>query len=176
MPYEGYEGLDAEVHRDLKGRFVEPWGRRALLTACLAVIVLALLNVFGQHTSRGRAASGAGSLEVTAPSTLRGGLIYQARFTFRAHGHALNHPTLLLDSGWFDGMTFNGAVPDPSQQSDVGGRVAMEFDRLPANQHATVWLSFQVNPTTLGHREADAELDDGESVVARVHHALTVIP
>jgi hypothetical protein len=176
MPYEGYESLDAAVHRDLKGRFVAPWGRRVLLVACLAVVVLALLNTFGQRTTHSSGASGAGSLHVTAPRTLRGGLIYQARFTFQSAGHALNHPTLLLDSGWFDGITFNGAVPDPTQQSDVGGRVAMEFDRLPAHQHATVWLSFQVNPTTLGTRDTDAELDDGQSVVARVHRTLTIAP
>jgi hypothetical protein len=176
MPYEGYEALDAEVHRDLKGRFVAPWGRRVLLTVCLAIVVLALLNTFGQRTTRSSGSSGAGSLLVTAPRTLRGGLVYQARFTLGSHGHALNHPTLLLDSGWFDGMTFNGAVPDPTQQSEVGGRVAMEFDRLPANQHATVWLSFQVNPTTIGTRDTDAELDDGQSLVARVHRTLTVVP
>ena len=176
MPYEGYQGLDAAVHRDLQGRFKTPWGRRVLLTVCALFILAALLNLFGQRTSNSSASSAAGALRVTAPRTLRGGLIYQARFTFFAGPHALNHPTLLLDSGWFDGMTFNGAVPDPTQQTDVGDRVAMEFDRLPAGQHSTVWLSFQVNPTTLGNRHTDAELDDGQSVVARIHRTVRVVP
>jgi hypothetical protein len=176
MPYEGFEGLDAEVHRDMRGRFTEPWGRRVLLTVTTLVIVAALLNVFGQRTSDSSAQSDAGGLEVTAPRTLRGGLIYQARFTLRSGPHALNHPTLVLDSGWFDGMTFNGAVPDPMQQTSVGPRVAFEFDRLAANQHSTVWMSFQVNPTTLGRRKTDAELLDGATVVARVHRSLRVIP
>jgi hypothetical protein len=73
-------------------------------------------------------------------------------------------------------MTFNGAVPDPTQQTDVGGRVSMEFDRLGAGQQSTIWLSFQVNPTTIGHRRANAVLLDGQSVVARVHRTLTVFP
>ena len=176
MPYEGYDALDAAVHRDLRGRYSAPWGRRVLLTGFALLIAAALLNLLGQHTTDSSASSGAGTLKVTAPSTVRGGLMYQARFTFISGDHALNHPTLLLDSGWFDGMTFNGAVPDPSQQIDVGGRVAMEFDRLAARQQSTVWLSFQANPTTVGRRDTDAELDDGQTVVARIHRTLRVLP
>jgi hypothetical protein len=176
MPYEGYDALDAEVHRDLKGRFVAPWGRRVLLTVGVIVVVAALVNAFGQRTTDSTAQSAAGGLEVTAPRTLRGGLVYQARFTLRSGAHALNHPTLVLDSGWFDGMTFNGAVPDPMRQTDVGARVAFEFDQLEANQHSTVWMSFQVNPTTLGKRKTDTELLDGNTLVARIHRSLRVIP
>jgi hypothetical protein len=176
MPYEGFEELDEGVHRDLRGRFVAPWGRRVLLTVLTVLVIAALVNLFGQHATDSSARSSAGGLDVTAPSALRGGDIYQVRLTLRAGAHALAHPTVLLDSGWFDGMTFNGAVPDPMQQSDVGGRVAMQFDGVPAGQHSTVWLSFQANPTTVGHRKANAELDDGNTVIARVHRTLTIFP
>lgn len=176
MPYEGFEELDEGVHRDLRGRLVAPWGRRVLLTVLGVIVIAALVNLFGQHAIDSSARGSSGALDVTAPKSLRAGDIYQVRFTLHAGAHALNHPTVLLDSGWFDGVTFNGAVPDPTQQTDVGGRVALEFDRLPANQHATVWLSFQVNPTTLGHRRTDAQLDDGATLVARVHRTLTIFP
>jgi len=52
----------------------------------------------------------------------------------------------------------------------------MEFDRLPAGRRSTIWLSFQVNPTTIGHRNTDADLYDGGTVVAHVHRTLTVFP
>jgi Tfp pilus assembly protein PilX len=176
MPYEGFEELDEGVHRNLRGRGVEPWGRRVLLTVLTVLAVLALLNVFGQRDANSSARSSSGAVTVSAPRVLRAGLMYQARFSLRAGPHDLNHPTLLLDSGWFDGMTFNGAVPDPMQEMDVGGRVALQLDKLSAGQHSTVWLSFQVNPTTVGKRRADVELDDGQTVIARIHRTLTVLP
>jgi hypothetical protein len=176
MTYEGYDELDPARHRDLAGRGKAPWGRRILLTALTAVIALALANVFGQHTTDSAAHGSAGSLVVTAPRALRAGDVFQGRFTLTAGAHALNHPALLLSSGWFDGMTFNGAVPDPSQQSDIGSKVSFQFDPLPAGQHATVWLSFQANPTTAGERRIDAELVDGGTPVATVRRSMRVFP
>jgi hypothetical protein len=176
MAYEGYDWLDAARHRDLAGRGKAPWGRRALLAVLTAVIVLALVNVFGQRTTNSSAHGTAGSLVVTAPGALRAGDLFQGRFTLTAGPHALNHPTLLLSSGWFDGMTFNGSVPDATQQSDVGSRVSLQFDSLPAGRHATIWLSFQANPTTAGRRRIDAELVDGATPVATVRRTIRVFP
>src|SRR4051794_35800428 len=79
------EGLSLERHRDLKGRAHQIWYRRGLLLVLVAIIVLALLNFFGQHPSTSRADGPAASLDVYAPSRVRGGLLFEARFTIVAH-------------------------------------------------------------------------------------------
>jgi hypothetical protein len=39
-----------------------------------------------------------------------------------------------------------------------------------------VWLYFQVNPTNVGNRTEDVELDDGSTMIAHVHRSLTIFP
>jgi hypothetical protein len=39
-----------------------------------------------------------------------------------------------------------------------------------------VWLYFQVNPTNVGKRREDVELDDGATMITRVHRSLTIFP
>ena len=77
------------------------------------IVVLALLDTFGQHPSTSRASGGFATLEVQSPSTLRGGLIFQTRITVHAR-MTIAHPTLVLQRGWFESMSVNSMVPDPA--------------------------------------------------------------
>ena len=70
-------------HRDLVGRERQPWTRRILLGLVALLIVLAAANLFGQRPSTSTASVPSGSLEVYAPTTLRGGVFWMARFHVR---------------------------------------------------------------------------------------------
>jgi hypothetical protein len=45
-----------------------------------------------------------------------------------------------------------------------------------ARDRLVVWMQFQVDPTNVGHRSYDLELDDGDTPIARVDRAITVLP
>jgi hypothetical protein len=162
-------------HRDLKGRERNIWYRRALFLVLIAIIVLALLNVFGQKPSSSRANSPAAALDVYSPSTVRGGLVFNSRFTVDAH-QPLKTPKLVFDSGWFEQMTINGNAPQPSTQTTRDGKVVMTFDSLQPGQKLVFWMSFQANPTNIGHRAENVQLDDGNTPLVKVRRSITIFP
>jgi hypothetical protein len=167
--------LTLRRHRDLVGRGWHTWLRHGLLVVPVALIVLGLLNVFGQHPSSSHADGPAAALDIYSPARVRGGLLFESRFTIRAH-RDLKAPKLVLDSGWFEQMTINSLMPQPSVQTDRNGRVVLTFDSLPAGQKLVFWLFFQVNPTNIGHRSQDIELDDGDTPLLHVERSVTVFP
>jgi hypothetical protein len=151
------------------------WGRRAVMTALAAVALLALLDVFGQRTSRSVAAGDAATLTVRAPATLRGGLLYQSRVEIVAR-RAIDHPRLVLADGWFEGMQVSSITPDPDGQTTRGSDVVLSFPALSAGERTTIRMQFQVDPTSVGRRSYDLELDDAETPLARVDRTLTILP
>jgi hypothetical protein len=162
-------------HTDLAGREHDVWVRRAALTLLTLFVVLALLNAFGQHPAISRAAGTAASLEVQSPSNVRGGLIFQARFTLIAH-RRLAKPSLLLQRGWFESMSVNSIIPQPENQSSREDSVRLDFPPIAAGRSFVVWIYFQVNPTNVGSRSENVELlNDGRSLVA-IHRDVTVWP
>jgi hypothetical protein len=167
--------LDARRHRDLEGRRGYPWVRRAILLALTAVAAAALLNLFGQRPSTSRAGGPDAVLEVRAPEHLRGGLIFQARFDVTAR-RRLKEPTLVLQSGWFESMSVNSIEPSPSKEESRNGTVRLTFEPVEAGDTMTAWIYFQVNPTNVGRRSQDAEIQDGQQVLAAVHRSVTVLP
>ena len=54
--------------------------------------------------------------------------------------------------------------------------MVLSYDGLDAGERLVVWLQFEVDPTNVGHRSYDLELDDGEAAIATVHRDLTVFP
>jgi hypothetical protein len=79
------EAIDLARDRDLRGRDKGLWIRRALLTLIALVPLLALFNVFGQRPTTAKATAPAATLSVYAPTKLRGGLLWEARFHITAH-------------------------------------------------------------------------------------------
>jgi hypothetical protein len=169
------DGLDEATHVQMSGRRSHPWYRRVLFALVCAVPVLALLNLFGQHPSTATASGADGTLKLSAPKHLRGGLLFQARFEMTAN-RDLVHPQLVLSPGWFEELTENSIVPDPVAQSSSNGRVVLSYGPLKAGQKLTVWIDYQVNPINVGRRTANAEFTDGPRPIAEIHRDLTVFP
>jgi hypothetical protein len=169
------DGLTAKRNRDLSGRARHPAYRRALLCVVAAFPVLALLNVFGQRPTVTIAQTPTADLKVTAPARLRSGLIFQVRAEVVAH-QAISMPQLIFSQGWWESMSVNSVEPNPSNESSSNGRVTFTYDKLPAGHTLIVWLYFQVNPTNVGKRTEDVQLNDGSHPITSVHRSLTVFP
>jgi hypothetical protein len=79
------DGIVLTRDRDLEGRSHDLWVRRGLFALLPLIAVLALLNVFGQDETTSTEDSSTATLDLRAPERVRGGLLYQARFTISAH-------------------------------------------------------------------------------------------
>jgi hypothetical protein len=168
-------GLTLDRNRDLKGRSGHVWYRRALLGVVAVLPVLALLNFFGQRPTTTSARASAADLVVTAPARLRSGLIFQVRVQVTAH-RDITMPQLVFDRGWWESMSENSLEPNPSNESTQNGSVVLSYNKLPAGHTLITWLYFQVNPTNVGNRREDVQLEDGSTPIARVHRSLTIFP
>src|SRR5919202_715705 len=97
-------------HRDLDGREKDLWIRRALFALLLVVPLLALFNLFGQRPGTSKATVSEAALSVYAPTRVRGGLLWEARFHITAH-REIKKAILILGSGWLEGVTGNTGQP-----------------------------------------------------------------
>jgi hypothetical protein len=162
-------------HRDLVGRQRHPWIRRGLLSLLGLVCLLGLLDLFGQLSGTTHAAAAQAELSVSAPTRVRSGLLYTARFDVRART-SIEQAWLVLDKGWFENVQVNSYVPQPVSQASRDGRVAFELGHIPADQSYVFYLQFQLNPTDLGRRSENVELDDGTQRIVRIERTATVFP
>jgi hypothetical protein len=170
------DGIDPDAGRGLGRRWSTAWVPRLVLSCFTALVVVGLLNLFGQTTTTSRASTERAELVVTAPAALRGGLIFQVTFEVLAR-RDLQDAQLLLSQGWFSGFSVNSEVPQPSTQDSLNGAVVFGLGPIRASHRKVVRIYFQVNPTTVAWRRTqDVELDDGTSVVATVHRTTTVYP
>jgi hypothetical protein len=169
------DGIVLRRHRDLEGRRWHPWARRTLLALVGLVLVLALADVFGQRPSTSHAEADAATLSVTAPSAVRGGLLFQARITTEAHSE-LKNATLVLNQAWLNGLTVNTIEPSPLNEASRDGNLALELGHLPAGSKHVLYLEYQVNPTTVGSRTLKLELQDGETPVTSLTRRLRIFP
>jgi hypothetical protein len=146
-----------------------------LLLAITALPVLALIGIFGQRTDTTSVNGGAATLELSGPSRIRGGLYLQTRITVRAH-QQLSKPTLVLDRGFLNGLTVNTIEPQASQELNRNGSLVLQYNGIQAGNRLTVWVEYQVNPTTVGGRTQTLELDDGDTKVATIARHFTSFP
>jgi hypothetical protein len=167
--------LTLKRNRDLGGLERRPWTRTILLLLLTLVIVAGLLNVFGQRPSTETVTVPSATFEVYAPDTLRGGLIFMARFTIDAR-EDLDEATIVLDPGWLEGITLNTVEPSPVGEASRDGRLALDFGHVAAGSRLIAFLQFQVNPTEVGRQPADVDLYDGETLLAHVDRRVTVWP
>jgi hypothetical protein len=171
----GETSIHPETYRDLKGRNSHPWHRRALLVLIAVIPILALIGVFGQRTDHSSASTPEATLTMSGPSRLRGGLLFQWKFQVSAH-QDLAKPKLALDEGFLNGLTVNTIEPQASQELNRNGHLVLEYDTLSAGQQLTVWIQYQVNPTTVGSRTVRAELDDGANAITSITRHVKVFP
>jgi hypothetical protein len=161
--------------RDLEGRRHDIWVRRGLMTLVAVVPVVALFNVFGQRPDSHTLVGPAASLKIYAPSHVRGGLIYEARFHLTARQERKD-ATLVLGAGWLEGMTVNTIEPSPVSEASDNGRLSLELGHIPEGQSHILFIQFQVNPTNVGRRTQTVELDDGDTKLLSFHRTITIFP
>jgi hypothetical protein len=166
---------DVAAVPDPPGATLGLWTRRAVMTVFAVIAVLGLLDVFGQGTTQSTTQTPAAVLRLTAPAAVRGGLFFQSRVEIRAV-RPLEHPRLVLDEGWVEGMQFNSTTPAPVGEASRDGRVVFSYDRVDAGKRLVVWMQFEVDPTNVGHRSYGLELDDADTKVAAIHRDITVFP
>jgi hypothetical protein len=172
---EAPDGIDLARHRDFRGRAWHPWVRRGLCAALAALPILALADIFGQRPAVSRASAPAAELKIYAPTRLRGGLIFEARFRIAAR-REIRKATLVLAPGWTEGMSINTLEPSPVAESSREGRLALDLGHVAAGDAIVFFMQFQVNPTNVGHRSQDVELDDDTTPLVVSHRQVTVYP
>jgi hypothetical protein len=162
-------------HRDLDGLAWTVWIRRGIFAVLTALILLAVFNIFGQRPHSARADTARASLQLYAPSRLRGGLLYMARFTISAH-QDVKKAVIVLDSGWAESITINTLEPSPINEGSDNGRLSFELGHVAAGNKYRLFMEFQVNPNNVGSRDQDVELLDGKTHIATIHHSAFVFP
>jgi hypothetical protein len=149
---------------------------RRLIVGLLSLVLLAgLLNVFGQRPATSQAGTTAASLKVYAADRVRGGVIYEARFTITAR-QDVKEATLVLDSGWLEGITVNTIAPSPVGEASRDGKLVLTLGHVAAGTSYILFMQLQVNPTNVGHRSQDVALYDGDTFLTSVDRAVTVYP
>jgi hypothetical protein len=83
---------------------------------------------------------------------------------------------VVLDPGWFDGLTINTVEPDSVTWGQQDGRNTVALGPIAAGDHFVLRFQYQVNPTVLGYRTQNIVLADGESDLATLEHAQTIYP
>ena len=168
--------IDLERHRDFEGRRYLVWPRWLGLGLLGLFCLLGLANVFGQRPSTSAASAPAARLTVRAPTKLRGGLLYSARFQISAR-RELKNAVLVLDSGWAQEMAINTIEPSPLGESSRNGRLSFQLGHIPAGGSYVLFMQFQGNPTNVGwHRPQGVELDDGDTKVLAIDRRVDVYP
>jgi hypothetical protein len=167
-------GLDRARHLGLGGRARQVWARRAALLVVAAIPILALFDVFGQRAVTTRAGDPRVSLTVNSPAHVRGGLIFTTEITVQARSE-LHDMQLRLDRGWFEGMTFNGIAPQPTNEESQDGQVVYDYGSVQPTTFS-IWISWQTNPTNVGRHPQDLAVYDGSQRLASVSRDLTVFP
>jgi hypothetical protein len=166
--------LTLKRNRDGAGRTEMPI-RRAIMTLIVLFCLAGLLNRFGQRPETSKAAVSAASIKLYAPTRVRGGLYYEARFTIDAR-EDLKKATLVLDPGWVEGLTINTVEPSPIGEASRDGNLVLELGHIPAGKTYLLFRQVQVNPTNIGHRSQDVALYDGDNFLTSINRELTVFP
>ncbi len=170
------DALVLKRDRDLEGRRYEIWVRRGLMALIAAVPVVALFNVFGQRPESHTLVSPAASMKIYAPSRLRGGLLYEARFHITAR-QKIKDAFLVLGPGWAEGMQINTIEPSPEGETSDNGRLSFELGPINAGESHILFMQFQVNPTNVAFgREQTVWLNDGKTRLLTFERHLTIFP
>jgi hypothetical protein len=158
-----------------RGSLVGLIGRRVVMTAFFVFAVAALWGFFGQRSSDSVAAAPAARMRLASPEIVRGGLFFQSSVEIRALT-AIEHPRLVLDDGWLEGMQVNSIEPAPESETSRDGRVVLSYGGLEAGDLLRIWLQFEVDPTSVGRRSYAIELDDEDRPLARIDRSIRVLP
>ncbi|HEX4717334.1 MAG TPA: hypothetical protein VH300_02315 [Thermoleophilaceae bacterium] len=171
------EFIDVRRHRDWEGRTYERWLPNVLFGLICIIPLLALFNVFGQAPEVKKVVNpnGMASLELSAPTKVRSGLLFQARFDIRAI-REIKDAVLVLDSGWLESITMNTAEPAAQNETSRNGGIAFDLGNIPAGKLWREYLEFQVNPVNSGSQSQGVTLYDGNVPLLHLNRTLKVWP
>ena len=161
--------------RDLQGREWHIWLRRGLVGVVAAMSIAALANVFGQKAETARATGAGAELRITAPTKVRGGLLWQSRFEIDAE-QEIKDARLVLGEGWASGTTINTIEPSPLGEASVDGALSFDLGHVPAGRRYILFMDFQTNPTTFGTRTRTTDLYDGDRHLLSLDQDVVVYP
>src|SRR6478609_7159390 len=102
---------------------------------------LGLANVFGQRPTTVRADVAAATMSLYAPTAVRGGLLWEARFHISAK-RDLKNAILKLDPGWAEGMSMNTVAPSPVDEKSDNGRLSFSLGHIAAGHSFLLFLQF----------------------------------
>src|SRR3954453_3429363 len=166
--------LTLRRNRDEVGNHEVPI-RGALVALVSNFLLAGLLNVFGQRPGSSEAASTAASIKLYAPTRVRSGLYYQARFTIDARSDVKN-AMLVLAPGWAESMTINTIQQSPIGEATPDGKLEFTLGQTPAGATYLLFMQLQVNPTNIGHRSQDVALYDGDTLLTTIDRDITIFP
>lgn len=169
------DGIVLKRHRDLDGRDWHRYVRWGLLALLTLFIVAGLFNVFGQRPSSATASSPKADLKVYAPTRVRGGLLWEARLSVRAN-EEIKDAVLVFSQGWLESNTLNTIEPSPLGEASRNGSLSLDLGHIPKGERYELYIQFQTNPTNVGRRSADVQLQDDDELLLTVHRTLTVFP
>ena len=177
MAAEAPDYLDLRRHRDLEGRRYQRTVPNILFALICLIPLAAVFNVFGQKPDVQKVANpnGVATLELTAPTAVRSGLLWQARFDIRANKD-IRDAVLVLDSGWLESMTMNTAEPSAAEETSRNGSLAMDLGEIPAGKLWRQFLEFQANPVNLGTQSQGVTLYDGNVPLLHLNRDITIWP
>jgi hypothetical protein len=169
--------LELGRHRDWQGRAYQRWLPNILFALICVIPLLALLGVFGQSPKVETVANrnGVATLQLSAPTSVRSGLLFQARIDIQAHKE-IKDAVLVLDSGWLESMTMNTVEPTPSNETSRNGGIAMDLGDIPAGKLWRQYLQFQANPVNAGSQSQGITLYDGNVPLLHLNRNLMVWP
>lgn len=148
-------------HRDFVGRRYAVWPRWLGLGLITLFCVLGLANVFGQRPTTSTRAVPAAKLTLYAPTRLRGGLLFSARFHLSAQ-RELKNAILVLDPGWAEGMAINTIEPSPLGEASKNGRLSLQLGHIPAGESHILYRFPRARPVLEG--EPIVIVQDGELI------------
>lgn len=169
------DGIVLRRNRDLHSVAFKRRFRWGVLAVIGAFLLLGLFDVFGQRPTTQWLDTPAAKLEVYAPAHLRGGLLYEARFTITAH-RDLKSAALAFSPGWNEGMQQNTIEPNPLGYGSRDGDLLLTLGHVAAGHVYRLFMEFQVNATNVGRRRADVTLYDGATKIGTIHRTVTVFP
>jgi hypothetical protein len=175
MPLDEIQSLDRAQDLELRGRGRHAVYRRIALALMALFALAALLDVFGQESTTTVAAGRSATLTVLAPTRLRGGLLFQARFEIHAT-RPLSKPRLVLSPEWLEAMTLNTLEPSPIAEDSSSDGLSLTFEPLQPGGTLNVWTDWQVNPTNVGVHDNEVTLYDGPKPIATADRDVTVFP
>ena len=159
--------------------FVESGGllRGFLPIAVLGTLLLAaLLGVFGGTADPQVSAESNGArLTVTAPRTLRSGMILEIDIAVTT-ARPIAKPVVVISGSYLHDLSFNSIIPDASQAAFQNGKITLQYDALAPGDRLDVKLDGQVNPPLVGVNRGVVEIRDDKTVLAEQPVSLRVFP